>query len=36
LHAPIRIFLEAVVNLDKADRRRHDEFATTGFLVTGG
>lgn len=36
LDAPIRIFLEAVASLDEADRRRHDEFAATGFLVTGG
>ena len=36
LHASIRILLEAVACLHKADRGRHDEFAATGLLVASG
>ena len=36
LHAPIRILLEAVAGLHKADRGRYDEFAATGLLVESG
>jgi hypothetical protein len=35
LHTPVRILLVAA-SLHEADRRRYDEFAATGLLITGG